>query len=187
MQRNNKELWLSLLAAVIITAIYAFVIYWTKSVPAAGGFFGHLIGVVGFLLMLATEILYSIRKRTHKALWGNMQSWLQFHIFTGLVGPYMVLLHTSWKFRGLAGATTLLTIIIVLSGFVGRYIYTRIPRSIEGDEVNNAPLQTQAAALAQTRRMLSIWHAIHIPIGMALFVAAFIHIGAALYYATLLR
>ena len=187
MRRNNKEFWLSLLAAAFITAIYAFVIYWYKSIPAAGSFFGHLIGVLGFVLMLITEVLYSIRKRSRKALWGNMQSWLQFHIFTGLVGPYMVLLHTSWKFRGLAGATTLLTIIIVLSGFVGRYIYTRIPRSLDGDEITNTASQTQAAALAQTRRMLSVWHAIHIPIGMALFVAAFIHIGAALYYATLVR
>ena len=187
MQRKNKELWFSLLAAAIITAVYAFVVYWNKSIPAAGSLFGHLIGVVGFLLMLITEILYSIRKRSRKAMWGNMQSWLQFHIFTGLVGPYMVLLHTSWKFRGLAGVTTLLTVIIVISGFVGRYIYTRIPRSIDGVEITSDDTQTQAASLAQTRRLLSTWHAIHIPIGMALFVAAFIHIGAALYYATLLR
>jgi hypothetical protein len=122
MQRTNKEIWLSLLAAAVITAVYAFVVSWNHAVPAAGSFFGHLIGVLGFVLMLLTETLYSFRKRSRRARWGNMESWLQFHIFTGLVGPYMVLLHTSWKFNGLAGATTLLTIIIVISGFVGRYI-----------------------------------------------------------------
>jgi hypothetical protein len=37
------------------------------------------------------------------------------------------------------------------------------------------------------RRMMSLWHAIHIPLGLSLFMAAFIHIGAAIYYATLLR
>jgi hypothetical protein len=187
MLSKNKELWLSLLAAVIITAIYAYVVYWSRAVPAASSFFGHMIGVVGFLLMLVTETLYSFRKRSRKGHWGSMQSWLQFHIFTGLVGPYMVLLHTSWKFNGLAGATTLLTIIIVVSGFIGRYIYTRIPRSLDGIEITDPSGQTQAAVIVRTRRMLSIWHAIHIPIGMALFVAAFIHIGAALAYATLLR
>ena len=187
MRPKNTELWLSLLAAAIITAIYAFVVYWYRAVPAAQGFFGHMIGVVGFLLMLMTETLYSFRKRSRKGRWGSMASWLQFHIFTGLVGPYMVLLHTSWKFHGLAGATTLLTIIIVISGFIGRYIYTRIPRSLDGVEIASPGAQAQAAVLARTRRMLSIWHAIHIPIGMALFVAAFIHIGAALTYATLLR
>jgi len=97
------------------------------------------------------------------------------------------LLHSSWKFNGLAGGTTLLTIIIVISGFIGRYIYTRIPRSLDGFDMTNPEAKEHAAALAHTRRILSIWHAIHIPIGMALFTAAFIHIGAALYYATLLR
>src|SRR5512136_2226863 len=187
MHQGNKELWLSLLAAAIITAVYAFMISWYHAIPAAGSLFGHLIGVIGFLLMLLTETLYSFRKRSRKARWGSMQSWLQLHIFTGLVGPYMVLLHTSWKFNGLAGATTLLTVIIVISGFVGRYIYTRIPRSLEGIEITGAGSQVQAAVLARSRQMLATWHAIHIPIGIALFVAAFIHVGAALTYATFLK
>jgi putative flippase GtrA len=187
MLSKNKELWLSVLAAIIVTGIYALVVYMNRAVPAAASFFGHLIGIIGFLLMLMTETLYSFRKRSRKGRWGSMQSWLQFHIFTGLVGPYMVLLHTSWKFNGLAGATTLLTIVIVVSGFIGRYIYTRVPRTLEGLEITYPNVQAQAALIANTRRTLSIWHAVHIPIGIALFVAAFIHIGAALTYATLLR
>ena len=47
-----------------------------------------------------------------------MARWLEFHIFTGIVGPYLVLLHTSWKFNGLAGVVMLLTGVIVLSGFI---------------------------------------------------------------------
>jgi hypothetical protein len=35
--------------------------------------------------------------------------------------------------------------------------------------------------------MLATWHTIHIPLGMVLFVMAFAHITAAIYYATLLR
>jgi len=146
-----------------------------------------MIGVIGFVLMLITETLYSLRKRSRKGRWGSMRAWLKFHIFTGLVGPYMVLLHTSWKFNGLAGVTTLFTMIIVISGFIGRYIYTRIPRTLDGIEVTNITGQAQAAVLVRSRQMLAIWHAIHIPIGITLFSAAIIHIGAALIYATLLR
>jgi len=187
MLRKNKELWLSLVAALVITGIYGFVALELRAVPAASGFFGHLLGVLGFILMLMTEVLYSLRKRSRMARWGRMADWLQFHIFTGLVGPYMVLLHTSWKFNGLAGAVTLLTVIIVVSGFIGRYIYTRIPRTMDGLELGDYASPQKEAALARARLLLSLWHAIHIPIGMALFVAAFIHIGAALYYATLLH
>jgi hypothetical protein len=48
-------------------------------------------------------------------------------------------------------------------------------------------LRRQAGALAAARRLLAVWHAVHIPIGMALFAAAFVHVVAAIYYATLLR
>ena len=48
-------------------------------------------------------------------------------------------------------------------------------------------LQRQVASLAAARQLLGVWHAIHIPLGMALFTAAFIHIAAALYFATLLH
>src|SRR5512135_1621947 len=161
MNRGNKELWIALLVIILITAMYVYVVRWYRAVPAAGSLFGHIIGVIGFLLMLATETLYSYRKRSRNSRWGAMNWWLQFHIFTGLVGPYMVLLHGSWEVNGLAGATMLLTVIIVISGFIGRYIYTQIPRTLDGAEV--APSDAQVALLTRSRRMLAIWHSVHIP------------------------
>ncbi len=184
MLRGNRELWLAFLAGILITGLYLLVIFLTREIPPASELFGHGIGIVGFILMLMTETLYSLRKRSRSVRWGRMSSWLQFHIFTGLVGPYMVLLHTSWKFNGLAGVTTLFTVVIVISGFIGRYIYTRIPRTMDGLEIEGTLSQE---ALKQARRLMALWHTVHIPIGMALFVSAFVHAGAALYYATFLK
>jgi hypothetical protein len=218
-RQSNREFWLALFAILIVSAMYFLVVTGRGQIPAASGFFGHMIGVIGFLLMLMTEILYSLRKRSRSARWGRMSSWLSFHIFTGIVGPYMILLHSAWSFKGLAGIVTLMTVLIVVSGFIGRYIYTSIPRSAEGLEIESSAieqeiryienelktldqsqskhlrqllkrqdtLQRQAASLVRTRRLLSLWHTVHIPLGIALFTAAFIHIGAALYYATLLH
>lgn len=187
MPHSNRELWLAFIAILLATVVYLFVVVTFGGIPAASDFFGHSLGILGFSLMLATETLYSLRKRSRRARWGRMSSWLQFHIFTGLVGPYLVLLHTSWKFNGLAGLVMLLTVVIVASGFTGRYIYTAIPRNADGGEIEAGELQRQAASLARMRRMLALWHTVHIPIGLALFAAAFIHIGAAIYYAILLR
>ncbi|HEU0295031.1 MAG TPA: hypothetical protein VFR47_19975 [Anaerolineales bacterium] len=184
MLRGNNELWIALLVMVLITGVYALAIRLTGGIPPAREVFGHGLGILGFILMLMTETLYSLRKRSRSVRWGKMSSWLQFHIFTGLVGPYMVLLHTSWKFNGLASASTLLTVIIVVSGFIGRYIFTRIPRTLDGMEIEGSLSQE---ALRQARRLMALWHTIHIPIGMALFVSAFVHAGAALYYATFLK
>ncbi|MGC8856222.1 MAG: hypothetical protein ACP5QU_05435 [Anaerolineae bacterium] len=181
---RGKELWYAALAAIFLTVIYGVVVLFTRQIPGASSFFGHTLGIFGFILMLMTETLYSLRKRSRSARWGRMSDWLQFHIFTGLVGPYMVLLHSSWKFNGLAGATTLFTVIIVISGFIGRYIYTRVPRTLDGTIIEGA---VPEAALRRARQLMALWHLIHIPIGMGLFASAFVHIGAALYYATFLK
>ena len=166
--------------------------------------------------------------------------------------------------NGLA-ACLLLTGLVVLSGFIGRYIYTAVPRTTHGialeahdikrdldaasadlarqlsgramtlpaspatlrsgtgavltrglyrsldriryrrwqrslspDEQPAAEeiaslldrqrsLQMQLTNLAAARRLLALWHTIHVPIGLTLFIFAFFHAGAAIYYATLLK
>ena len=271
MQKSSREIWAAFFAIMVLTLVYLFIMGQTGGVPEASGLFGHSLGIFGFILMLMTEILYSWRKRSQSARWGKMSSWLRFHIFTGLVGPYMVLLHSSWKFNGLAGIVLLLTVIIVLSGIIGRYIFTAVPRTADGvvlestrlegqisnvekslqkwkdtqPEItmilsqaliepekasNESPqavlgrtiselrykyrfwkarrelqssyrsqaaeleklfkrrrvLQRQVATLVTARRMLSLWHTVHIPIGVALFATAFVHMIGAIYYATLL-
>jgi hypothetical protein len=106
--------------------------------------------------MLMTEFLYSARKRWHVFRFGQVRYWLSFHIFTGIIGPFLVLMHTGLEFRGLAGITMLLTILVVLSGFVGRYIYTSVPRSLAGVELSRRDLESE---LAQGREELAIWSA----------------------------
>ena len=224
-EHSNRELWAAFFAIIFITIIYLGVVLLLSGIPPASDIFGHALGIFGFILMLMTEILYSIRKRRRTARWGRLSSWLRFHIFTGLVGPYMVLLHSSWKFNGEAGLTMLLTIVIVASGFVGRYIYTSIPHTPDGAELQTEELnqyiasleadiqiskaiqsptieqskelkrlykrqrrlRRQIASLAAARRMFSVWHTLHIPIGVVLFTAAFIHIIATIYLVTLPR
>jgi len=102
-----------------------------------------------------TETLYSVRKRRRGAQWGRMADWLDFHIFTGITGPYMVLLHSSWKFNGLAGAVMLITIIVVISGFFGRYIYTSIPRNVDGIEIEVSALEAEIAKADTVLKRLS--------------------------------
>ena len=68
--------------------------------------------------MLATETLYSLRKRARRVHWGRLADWLSVHIFMGIFGPYLVLLHAAWHYQGIAGAAMLMTMGVVASGFV---------------------------------------------------------------------
>lgn len=183
MPRRHQELWYTLAAIVVVTAVYLVAYRQAGAFPAASGLVGHGIGVVGFILMLMTEVLYSIRKQLTDARWGSMAAWLRFHMVTGMVGPYMVLLHTSMRFQGLAGVATLLTVVTVISGVVGRYVYTAVPHEIDGA----GPGDGGHERLTARRGALATWHSFHVPLTWALFVTAFVHMAGAVYYATLQR
>jgi hypothetical protein len=156
--RSGRELWLSLVAILFITMLYLFVMTIQGGFPGAGSTFGEALGALGFVLMLLTETLYSLRKRSRSARWGRIASWFELHIFTGLVGPYMVLLHSSWKFNGLAGVVTLLMIIVVISGFGGRFIYTAVPRTADGVVLDAEQIESQIAGI---EAQLQAWLAAH--------------------------
>jgi hypothetical protein len=175
-----------------VTALYVVAYLNATTFPDASGLVGHGIGVLGFVLMLMTATLYSLRKLRSDARWGSTAAWLRFHMVTGLVGPYMVLLHTAMKFSGLAGLAMLLTVVVVVSGLIGRYIYTTVPRVAAGTAVSAAGVAVGdpgpgAQLLLRRRKALATWRSIHVPLTWALFAVAFVHVVAALYYATLQR
>lgn len=151
---ENLELKLSGVVLVLLAAVY--ILYELLAMPSGGHPFGHWLGVLGTLLMLMTETLYSARKRLGFLSFGRLRHWLSLHIFTGIVGPALVLMHTGLEFRGLAGFTMLLTVLVVASGFLGRYIYTAVPRTLAGVEVDRRTLQEQ---LSQQRAALAAWSA----------------------------
>ncbi len=178
---------LAVAAAVVATIGGGYLALGSPAALEPGRPLGHLLGVVGFALMLATETLYSIRKRVRGRAWGPMRTWLRAHIVTGIVGPFLVLLHTRARLDGLAGWTTAAVVAVVVSGFVGRYLYTALPRDVEGEELEGGGGRPTGPALVRLRRLLAVWHTVHVPLGMAMFTLAFIHIGAAIYFAAGLR
>lgn len=152
--QKNFELKLSFFVVLFLAVVY--VGYELVTIPSGGNPFGHALGALGAVMMVMTEMLYSLRKRTRLLNFGQMRHWLSFHIFTGIVGPSLVLMHTGLEFRGLAGLTMLLTLFVVASGFLGRYIYTAVPRTLAGVEVDRRTLE---AELGKQRGALQAWSA----------------------------
>ena len=138
---ESLELKLSLVVCLGLSAVY--VVYELVAEAGGGHPFGHWLGIVGTLLMVSTEVLYSLRKRTSWFRFGPVRYWLSVHIFTGIVGPFMVLTHSAFEFRGLAGFTLAVTMLVVVSGFFGRYLYTAIPHSVSGAAASSANLAAE--------------------------------------------
>ncbi len=102
---------------------------------------GLTLGVAGVVSMLMT-LPYYVRKRW-KALArvGTVKQWLEVHIFFGIVGPVLITLHTSFKFNGIISVGYWLMMTVWTSGFIGRYLYVRIPKSIRGVELSVAQVE----------------------------------------------
>jgi len=111
------------------------------------GTVGHALGIAG-LLMMTVPIVYSLRKKWQPlARLGEMRHWLNVHIFCGIVGPVLVTFHAALKFNGLISVAYWSMVIVVLSGFVGRYLYVWMPRTIRGIELTYEEILAEATEL----------------------------------------
>ena len=113
------------------------------------GAIGLRLGMLGFALFLVLA-LYPLRKRWR---WlgsiGKTSHWLDFHALVGITAPILITFHSSFKLGGLAGIAYWIMIAVALSGFVGRYLYSQIPRSLNAVQLDLGELQSQARHLAE--------------------------------------
>ena len=106
-----------------------------RSPRFAGSAWGGVIGVSGAALMLV-PLAYLVVKRVgplNRAVTRRvpMRTLLAWHIYAGILGPILGLLHTGHKFASPLGiALTAMMIVVVLSGFIGRYLLKQTSQTI---------------------------------------------------------
>ena len=94
--------------------------------------------------------LYPFRKQARWLAWtGPVGRWLDVHIVMGLSLPAIAAVHAGWRFDGLIGLGMIAMVVVSLSGIVGRYLYTHIPRNRAGLELS------LEEAGAERRRLLT--------------------------------
>jgi hypothetical protein len=106
-----------------------------------GGVVGINLGLLG-VVMLCGIFLYPLRKRWR---WlqklGNSKHWLDHHVVLGVAAPVCIALHSSFKFRGLAGLAFWLMVAVSVSGLIGRYLYAQVLLDIAEAELLSQDFQ----------------------------------------------
>jgi hypothetical protein len=94
---------------------------------------GYLLGIAGFGAMLAL-LLYSVRKRWLRLRQlGPLRHWFRIHMLLGVLGPVAILFHCNFRIGSRNGAVALASMLLVAgSGFIGRYVYTRVHHGLFG-------------------------------------------------------
>lgn len=135
-------------------------------------------GLVGGIMMLVI-LVYALRKRIRSmSRIGDIRYWYYFHFILGIVGPVLIILHTSFGIRSINGGVALFAmLIVVFSGFIGRYIYTRASYGLRTHEqdlqemqkhITDGVLQSKLPALQHVESHIKEFtgHALQAPEGV---------------------
>ncbi|MGA9667581.1 MAG: hypothetical protein WBQ94_00145 [Terracidiphilus sp.] len=124
-----------------------------------GGTIGLKLGVLGTILFFII-FLYALRKVIP---WlghlGTARHWMDFHVIAGVTAPIVIAFHASFKFRGIAGFAFWIMIAVALSGIIGRYLYSQIPRSLTAAELSLTDLHLSEQELSEALLGQSVYSA----------------------------
>jgi hypothetical protein len=99
----------------------------------AGVGLGLALGILALVCMLA-QLLYPLRKRFRAlAFLGPVKHWFRSHMIIGTVGTLAALYHCNFMPGSVNSRIALYSALLVAgSGFVGRYIYSKIHQGLYG-------------------------------------------------------
>ncbi len=104
---------------------------------------GYWLGIIGAVLM-ALLLIYPMRKRVRAMRsWGPVRYWFRTHMIFGVVGPVLIVFHSNFNLGSLNSRVALFcTIIVALSGIVGRYVYAKLHYGLYGRKATLTSLRT---------------------------------------------
>jgi hypothetical protein len=118
--------------------------------------------------------------------WLSVKFWFRLHMVFGVLGPVLVMMHSSYHLGSLNGRIALFSMLTVaISGLFGRYFYSRIHYGLYGRKATFASLRADSIELnhklgplfklqPKAKQQLSDYeqHVLHPPRGM---ITSFIH------------
>lgn len=131
--KERERLVISALVILLLLFWLGFLVH--RSPRFAGSRWGGVLAISGAALMLV-PLAYLVIKRIKPlkqrvTRYVPMRTLLAWHIYAGVLGPILVILHTGHKFESALGiALTSMTLLVVLSGFVGRYLMSQFSQTI---------------------------------------------------------
>ncbi len=144
MKQEREGLVVGGLVAFALVLWLGFLVHRSPRFPGSG--WGLVFGTAAAALMFV-PLLYSAAKRLKPIrTWITrrvpMRTWLAVHIYAGILAPILALVHTGHRFESPIGiALTTMMLVVMLSGFAGRYLF----RYASGE------LREKAALLAKLR------------------------------------
>jgi len=114
------------------------------------GPFGLAFGLLACALFLC-NLSYLARRsfRIGQMIPGSLKSWMQAHVFTGLLAFLCVIIHAGFGIRNTSGGHAFLALAaVVATGSIGRYLYAFVPRAANGRELDLEAVRSRLTSLS---------------------------------------
>ncbi len=121
---------------------------WHRDPNFPSSFSGGMVGILATIFMFA-PLFYLVIKRIKPikkwmVKYVSMPKLLLIHVYAGVLGPILGLVHSAHKFDSSVGiALTFLMLVVVISGFIGRYILSLISSRIRDKKELKGELESQ--------------------------------------------
>ena len=132
--KDRERIVMTGVLGVLVLAWLGFLVH--SSPRFAGSATGAGFGIAGAVLMLI-PLAYPIIKRIHfinerVTRHVSMQTQLTVHVYAGIFGPLLAIIHTGHKYESWLGITlTAVMLLAVVSGFAVRYLLTYVTHEIK--------------------------------------------------------
>jgi len=102
------------------------------------------------LLSMFFNLSYLARRSPRVSFgWGSLQAWMTAHVATGLLALVLAVVHSAMLPRHTVGGHALAgLVVLVITGAVGRYFYSFVPRAANGRELALDEARSELARLA---------------------------------------
>ena len=112
-----------------------------------GGELALWAGYIGTGMMAIAAIYPVWRRIRFFRRFASNTMWFDFHLMTGIVGPLFIILHSTLKLDTWVSSAFWSMTIVVVSGVVGRYLYTKVPDLLNGRELEELDHQRAFASI----------------------------------------
>jgi hypothetical protein len=148
---ETEKLTVGALLSALALVVPGFLLHVAPRFP--GSLAGGILGIAGATLLILV-LIYSLVKRNgwvkqHLSKYASLHAFLEFHIYGGVIGALLGIIHTGHKFNSPLGIGLVIAMLIVIfTGFIGRYYLAYTRADLAEEQQMLAVLRTRYGAAA---------------------------------------
>ena len=133
---------------LIIVSVVLYIVHDPVDPPNGGTWLGYTLGTISALLIIWLT-WFGVRKRQYRSTSGTVNGWLSAHVYLGSSLIVVGTLHSAGQLGwNIHSVSYLLMILVIISGFLGVYLYRQYPALIMRNR-QNQPRRQLFEALAE--------------------------------------